>query len=1704
MSSNVVPGNLSPREHVERIRCDRFFIGREEKNPLAEDMHQAVNYLSEELYSKDVHFLMELIQNAEDNEYASGVAPSLEFVVTSKDITATGATSTLLIFNNEKGFSSANIESICRVGKSTKKGQRYRGYIGEKGIGFKSVFLVSNQPHIFSNGYQIKFSEEPSPECGIGYIVPEWVDEHPTVFDLKEIYGSTKVLPTTTIILPLKAVKVEAVRKQLSSIHHELLLFLSKIRKLSVKEIGNNNTNQTALTEVSISSEKDYQTRKNVDAESYVLHLDAEEAGKEEQCTYYMWKQKFPVKSECRVKKREEVNQWTITLAFPHGKRLGGAQAPGIYSFLPTEMVTNFPFIIQADFLLASSRETIIYDSPWNKGILECVPSAFVNALAALVKSTSDAPASSLPPKFKFLPVQPSPLQLLDSVRVSIKNKMLEEHLIPCESSLEQKIFCKPGEVRRLTSHFWNLLDKAQKSGVDLQSISSHGPYVLSSCFDTEEFDDVLKFLEINYMDWDWYPKCIVGFDLVKGAPEEVYMMLLCFVAEYWQELSCKIKETQLLKYEDVTGVMSVCSINEVTQRGLKLCIALNENQISWLISWNRELAAVSNHFFMPLNTQRCLKGFCKDKEVMDWLEKCGIFKVLTAHSYGKAVLQAVENRRLAIAFAHFLYHSLDKRYISEWYVQELCALMPLVDNYGSVVTRRSQVLVPAKGSKWVGLLGSNPWRSENYVELSGDYRNPGSFAGNHTPKDVLLTFIQKNVGAADVPYVHPPNARFPTVSSPLTKENAFLLLDWIQNLRFRRVALPSRFLDCVKDGSWLKTSIGYKPPKDSFLSSETWGSLLQIGSDMVDIPMIDQEFYGNSISNYKEELRLIGVKFDFGEASEMVGKHIMSRAANGTFTRSNVFSLLGLIRFLRDKYLSPSHLIMAVKEDRWLKTSLGNKSPSEAFLYSSDWAAASCIANLPFIDEIFYGESILGYKSELELMGVRVRLGDASNYYKLVGDNLKFTPNLSTPEAFLLLLKCIQNVGLTGSYLEKLKQIKAIKTNLGFRLPTESVLPIRDWDCLFTVLDGIPVLDVQFYGEEVIRSYSQELSKIGVAVRSEEVSKVVTLRFKQLASSSIFVKDNAISLLECYRQLKEEFPDLVSCMRREKWLQTKMGLRAPAKSVLFNSDWDSVASIATIPFVEYTSDLQGYKDELRALGVAVTLRQGAGFVVKGINLPIDPSSMTPSSFLMLLKCIKYWKEDKKTDLPEEFMGGIRKKWLKTVLGYQCPDESLLFDSKHSSLIQRGDGPFIDEEFYGSKISLYKDQLKEFGVEVDITYSCSLVARNLKCHSEESTIKRIYKFLSKFKWEPEDKKASWIWVPSEDEEGDWVCPKSCVLHDNCNLFNSQLHILDKFYEEDLLGFFSVAFEVKDMPDIEDYMKLWEVWENIPTQVSLDDCFAFWEFIGMHWNPTCEKLLNKHVKKLPVLIGGTIYLVSKQDLFIPDDLLLGDLFDKSLFVWYPAKSIESLPRSKLTQIYTGLGVRKFSEAVVKNEYASDSDGSDNGTTVESNANVVKEGLLRIILAFLANHCLDICAAKRHEMVDSLINLTIIEAEKPVNMQYKITLSGGRQLVAKTTRMFRWERNESRLFMGRVDQVQGMEGRIKYATYLSDEISQGLLYVRTDLGDSLADLIKVGCLLDYDLSAVDFLLKDHNLQVFAEDEEFLLRFSMKHGVKNLPSN
>lgn len=69
----------------------------------------------------------------EDNEYPLDVSPALEYVITKKRILPLQELSRHIVFNNERSFSSANVEFVCRIGRSTKKGNRHLGYIGEKG-----------------------------------------------------------------------------------------------------------------------------------------------------------------------------------------------------------------------------------------------------------------------------------------------------------------------------------------------------------------------------------------------------------------------------------------------------------------------------------------------------------------------------------------------------------------------------------------------------------------------------------------------------------------------------------------------------------------------------------------------------------------------------------------------------------------------------------------------------------------------------------------------------------------------------------------------------------------------------------------------------------------------------------------------------------------------------------------------------------------------------------------------------------------------------------------------------------------------------------------------------------------------------------------------------------------------------------------------------------------------------------------------------------------------------------------------------------------------------------------------------------------------------------------------------------------------------------------------------------------------------------
>jgi sacsin len=99
---------------------------------------------------------------------------------------------------------------------------------------------------------------------------------------------------------------------------------------------------------------------------------------------------------------------------------------------------------------------------------------------------------------FNFLPVHPSLIPLLEPVRSGIKDRILAEDIVPCESYATQKILCKPSKVARLKPAFWTILGKARECGMDMKNLSTHGTYILSSHFDKSTYNSVLEFLGVK------------------------------------------------------------------------------------------------------------------------------------------------------------------------------------------------------------------------------------------------------------------------------------------------------------------------------------------------------------------------------------------------------------------------------------------------------------------------------------------------------------------------------------------------------------------------------------------------------------------------------------------------------------------------------------------------------------------------------------------------------------------------------------------------------------------------------------------------------------------------------------------------------------------------------------------------------------------------------------------------------------------------------------------------------------------------------------------------------------------------------------------------------------------------------------------------------------------------------------------------------
>jgi hypothetical protein len=109
--------------------------------------------------------------------------------------------------------------------------------VGEKGLGFKSVFRYTDEPHIFSNGFSFKFvgpsaagsSMDASRVPGMGFIVPHWVERA----SLPE--GACAEHFKTAFYLPSKdqAAHQQTIQDLGKDVQPHILLFLRRVPRVA-------------------------------------------------------------------------------------------------------------------------------------------------------------------------------------------------------------------------------------------------------------------------------------------------------------------------------------------------------------------------------------------------------------------------------------------------------------------------------------------------------------------------------------------------------------------------------------------------------------------------------------------------------------------------------------------------------------------------------------------------------------------------------------------------------------------------------------------------------------------------------------------------------------------------------------------------------------------------------------------------------------------------------------------------------------------------------------------------------------------------------------------------------------------------------------------------------------------------------------------------------------------------------------------------------------------------------------------------------------------------------------------------------------------------------------------------------------------------------------------------------------------------------
>ncbi|EXJ77094.1 hypothetical protein A1O3_10252 [Capronia epimyces CBS 606.96] len=419
------------RRHIDTIRREAGLETGQGSNRNVQNLQNALHTLAEELYQKSTHFLLELIQNADDNEYD----------VAEPSITLTYKNRYLRVDCNERGFSPKNVEAICRVGSSTKAGQdRASSYVGEKGIGFKSVFKAADVVWISSNSYTFKFDKRQV----LGMIAPIW-----------EPFPGPSEPSMTSILLQLSPdYQEKGLLSDLKQFDPRMLMFLRRLKrvKIIIHEGG-------APWETTLS--------KNIG----ISHQETSVELTQDDKTMRYLVSSYTARSLAPEPKRPGATESQIMLAFPDFAETETIEPQKVYAFLPIRDY-GFNFLLHGDFLLSANREDILDHSEWNWSLRR----EFVDAFVAVAKTYSHSQLGYIWPR--YIPLKSTQSQFFAPARQAIIAQLSQERVLKCRTS----------ELRMPCSLFHVPKDFCDKEGIPMTSTTTSDQRYLSP-----QYSDSLK-----------------------------------------------------------------------------------------------------------------------------------------------------------------------------------------------------------------------------------------------------------------------------------------------------------------------------------------------------------------------------------------------------------------------------------------------------------------------------------------------------------------------------------------------------------------------------------------------------------------------------------------------------------------------------------------------------------------------------------------------------------------------------------------------------------------------------------------------------------------------------------------------------------------------------------------------------------------------------------------------------------------------------------------------------------------------------------------------------------------------------------------------------------------------------------------------------------------------------------------------------------